>query len=110
MSRARKEAVVIARVWRGWTKPEHAQEYADYVHAWAAGPSGYRATPGNRGAWVLHRDDGERAEIVALSLWDSEEAIKSLIGDDITAPVFYAKDEQLLVARERTVTHYHVIG
>ena len=43
-----------------------------------------------------------------LSFWDSEESIKSLIGDDIAVPVFFPMDEHYLIDRERTVSHYSV--
>ena len=100
---------MIARVWRGWTKSEDGDEYAEYVQEWSSSDSGYETAPGNRGAWILQREEGDRAEIMVVSLWDSEESIKALIGDDITVPLFYPRDEQLLVARERTVSHYLVV-
>jgi hypothetical protein len=37
----------------------------------------YRDTPGNRGAWILRREDGDRVEFVTLSFWDSMDASAS---------------------------------
>jgi hypothetical protein len=42
---------MIARVWRGWTSVDDADAYASYVEQ--TGIKGYRAIPGNQGAWIL---------------------------------------------------------
>jgi heme-degrading monooxygenase HmoA len=59
--------------------------------------AGYRNTPGNRGAWMLRRDDGDRSEIVTFSLWESREHIKAFAGDDVEQAVFYPEDDRFLV-------------
>jgi len=68
----------------------------------------YRQTPGNRGAYVLRRILGDRAEFVTLSFWDSEESIRAFAGEDIEKAVFYPEDDRFLVAREPTAEHYEV--
>jgi heme-degrading monooxygenase HmoA len=98
---------MIARMWRGWTTTENAATYAEYVSR--TGLAAYRATPGNRGAWILQRDIGGRTEIVTLSLWESLDAVAQFAGHDVTKAVFYPEDDQYLVDRELAVTHYHVI-
>jgi len=97
---------MIARIWRGWTKREDASAYAEYVRS--TGLVGYRQTPGNRGAYILQRDQGERTEIITLSFWDSLEAIKGFAGEDVERAVFYPEDDRYLVARDLTVTHFTV--
>ncbi|HUN35604.1 MAG TPA: hypothetical protein VMU95_26700 [Trebonia sp.] len=72
------------------------------------GIDGYRRTPGNRGAWVLWRIDGGRAEFVTVSFWDSRAAIEGFAGPDIDKAVFYPEDERFLVQRDLTVQHYEV--
>ena len=52
------------------------------------GIAGYQRTPGNRGAWELWRMDGDRAEIVKVSLWESWSAIEAFAGQDIEQAVF----------------------
>jgi hypothetical protein len=97
---------VIARVWRGWVKPEDAPAYVEYIER--TGLSDYRRTQGNRGAWILQRRDGDRMEVVTLSFWDSYDSIRGFAGDDVIRARFYPEDERFLVARETTVTHYAV--
>lgn len=74
------------------------------------GIEGYQGTPGNRGAWLLWRTEGDRAEFVTVSFRDSREAIEAFAGQDISTAVFYADDEQFLIERDLTVNHYEVAG
>jgi heme-degrading monooxygenase HmoA len=97
---------MIARIWRGWTRPEDAEPYARY--AAETGLRAYRTTPGNRGAWLLHRAEGDRAEILTISFWESLAAVATFAGDDVEAAVFYPDDDRWLVDRETRVTHYIV--
>ena len=97
---------MIARIWRGWTRTEDADAYVAYLQE--TGIPAYRATPGNRAAFILRRPDGDRTEFVTLSLWRSLDAIKAFAGEAFEDAVFYAEDDRFLVERERTVTHYEV--
>ena len=97
---------MIARTWRGWTRRGDADAYLEYLRE--TGLAAYRATPGNRGAWALQRDDGERTEIVTLSFWESLDAVRAFAGDDIDRALFYPDDDRFLVDRELTVTHYRL--
>lgn len=97
---------MIARTWRGWTRPEDADTYAAYIAD--TGLAEYAATPGNRGAYLLHRLDGDRVEFIAFSLWDSQESIVGFAGEDITTAVFYPEDDRYLIDREVTTQHYTV--
>ena len=99
---------MIARMWRGWVRPDDAPAYAEYIER--TGLADYRQTPGNRGAWMFQRRDGERMEIVTLSFWDSYEAVSRFAGADISRARFYPEDEQYLIGRELCVTHYEVVS
>jgi len=99
---------MIARIWRGVVRAEDAADYASYIQR--TGIAGYKATPGNRGAWFLSRVDGDRAEIVTLSFWDDRQAIQGFAGQDIDQAVFYPEDDRYLVERDLTVRHYEVAG
>ena len=99
---------MIARIWRGAVRAEDAPAYAAYVQQ--TGIAGYQRTPGNRGAWALWRVDGDRAEIVTVSLWESRSAIEAFAGQDIEQAVFYPEDDRYLIDRDLTVRHYEVAG
>jgi len=97
---------MLARIWRGATRAADADAYVDYLRM--TGLKEYRETRGNRGAWVLWRVDGDRAEFITLSFWESRDAIRGFAGDDIERAVFYPEDDRFLVDRAPTVEHYEV--
>jgi heme-degrading monooxygenase HmoA len=99
---------VIARIWRGWTRAEDAEAYVAYIEA--TGLKEYRGTPGNQGAWMLRRIEGDRCEFVTLSFWDSLDAVRAFAGDDPEQAVFYPEDDRFLVERDLTVTHFEIVG
>jgi heme-degrading monooxygenase HmoA len=98
---------MIARTWTGAVLRKDADAYADYIRE--TGFAEYAQTAGNRGAWMLRRDDGDRTEFITLSMWDSVEAIKAFAGDDIEAAVLYPEDEQYLIDGASSVAHYEVV-
>jgi heme-degrading monooxygenase HmoA len=99
---------MVVRTWRGWTRAEDADRYAEYVAE--TGLKEYRATPGNRGAWILRRTEGDRCEFVTVSVWDSLDDIRGFAGDDVGRAVFYPEDDEFLVERELTVDHWELWG
>jgi heme-degrading monooxygenase HmoA len=99
---------MIARIWRGAVRAEDAPAYAEYVQR--TGIEGYQRTPGNRGAWALWRVEGDHAEFITVSLWESRAAIEAFAGQDIDKAVFYPDDDQFLIERDLTARHYEVAG
>lgn len=98
---------MVVRTWRGWTRAEDADRYVEYLRE--TGLKEYRATPGNRGAWVLRRSVGDRCELVTVSVWDSLEDVCGFAGDDVDRAVFYPEDDAFLVDRELTVDHWELL-
>jgi heme-degrading monooxygenase HmoA len=94
----------IARIWRGETRAADADAYLEVLER--TGVADYRAVEGNRGVLVLRRLQGDRAEFLLLTLWDSREAIVRFAGDDIERARYYPEDEQYLLAFAPTVDHY----
>lgn len=101
-----KAPSLIARIWRGWTRAEDTEAYAEYILA--TGMAEYESTPGNRGAYLISRPDGNRTEFLTVSFWDTEDAIVAFAGKDIDQAVFYPEDDRYLVDREITVRHFTV--
>ena len=98
---------MIARTWRGSTKAEDAEAYLAYLHE--TGFAEYQATPGNRGVLGLRRMIDGKAELLLVTLWDSEEAIRRFAGDAPDRAVYYPEDERFLVEKDEHVDHYEVI-
>ena len=97
---------MIARIWRGWTRPEDTEAYATYIRT--TGIAEYEAIPGNQGAYLISRPDGDRTEFLTVSFWDTYDAIAAFAGSDIEQAVFYPEDDRYLVDRETTVRHFTV--
>ena len=98
---------MIARIWRGHTPEEKADQYLDYLKA--TGLRDYRATEGNRGVRVLRRTSDGRAEFLLISLWESFDAIRKFVGEDFERAVYYPEDKNYLLGFEPTVAHYEVL-
>jgi heme-degrading monooxygenase HmoA len=103
-----QEVSMIARTWHGMVAAERADEYQTYLEQ--TGLPDYRATPGNRGVWVLRRTEGNRAHFLLVSLWESIDAIRAFAGDDVEQARYYPEDEDFLLELEPRVTHYEVVA
>ena len=99
---------MIARTWRGAVRAADAEAYADYIRR--TGLAAYAATPGNLGAWLMYRIEGDRAEVETISLWESMDAIHGFAGEDVEQAVFYPEDDRFLVDRDLTAHHWVVAG
>jgi len=97
---------MIARIWRGITLKEKADDYLAYLHE--TGIKDYAKTAGNRGVTILRRDQGEHCEIMLISLWDSMEAVRAFAGENAERSVYYPEDEHFLLQMEPLVRHYEV--
>jgi heme-degrading monooxygenase HmoA len=97
---------MIARIWRGRVPAAKADAYLDYLLA--TGLKDYGATPGNRGVWALRRIEGEVAEFVTLTFWDSMDAVRAFAGEDVERAVYYPEDDEYLLEKEPRVEHYEV--
>jgi len=97
---------MIARVWRGITLKEKADDYLAYLNE--TGLKDYAKTPGNRGVNVLRRDQGEHCEVMLISLWESMDAVRAFAGENPERSVYYPEDEHYLLQMEPLVRHYEV--
>lgn len=98
---------MILRTWRGSTTVEDRDHYLAYLQR--TGIKEYKATPGNRGVFVVQREHDGLAEFVLLTLWDSMEAVEQFAGSSPQRAVFYPEDDAFLVERDEHVDHYAVL-
>jgi heme-degrading monooxygenase HmoA len=98
---------MIARIWRGATRAADAERYLDYLDR--TGLRDYRATPGNRGVFVLRRLREERAEFLLLTLWESFDAIATFAGEEIDKARYYPEDRAFLLELDPKVEHYELV-
>ncbi len=102
---------MICRVWRGWTAPENAQSYDDYLRKElfphlqqelrAQGFLGYKLLRLTR--------DGE-AEFMTMLYFESIEKVRAFAGENYETPVISAKARALLSHYAARADHYQVSG
>ena len=97
---------MIARIWSGAVRATDADTYAAYIRE--TGFAEYGRTPGNRGAYLLRRDDEGVTEFTALSLWESVDAIRAFAGEDVEAAHIAPEARALLSRWDERVAHYEV--
>jgi heme-degrading monooxygenase HmoA len=97
---------VIARLWHGAVEADKGDAYMRYLEK--TGLPDYRATPGNRGVYVLRRAEAQAAHFLLVSLWESWDAIRAFAGEDLDRARYYPEDADFLLELEPTVIHYEV--
>jgi len=95
---------MIARLWHGRVPLARSDDYLALMRKVAL--PDYRATPGNRGAWVLHRRADDAAHFEMLTFWDSLEAIAAFAGPDAAVAKYYDFDRDFLLEFEPTARHF----
>ncbi len=76
---------MIARIWHGYTSPEHADAYEAMLKPEPL--PGLGKIKGYRGSYVLRRNSGSEVEFITILLWDSIEAIRAVAGTDYETAV-----------------------
>ncbi|HLU10228.1 MAG TPA: antibiotic biosynthesis monooxygenase [Oceanobacillus sp.] len=97
---------MIARIWHGRTDTAKADAYLDILQR--TGIPDYKATPGNLGAYILRREEGDVTHFITFTFWESMDAIKAFAGEDVEMAKYYPEDQDYLLEFEPTVTHYEV--
>jgi len=97
---------MIARFWRGVTKAKDANAYLEYLTQ--TGVNDILKTEGNRGIHLLHRVNGDEAEFLFISLWDSLDSIRHFAGPHVEVAVYYPEDRAYLLELTPKVIHYEV--
>ena len=70
---------MIARIWHGYTKPEHADAYEAMLKPELL--PGIGKVKGYQSSYLLRRDLGEEFEFITIMLWDSIDAIRAVLTD-----------------------------
>ncbi len=97
---------MIARHWRGWTKPNDADAYEELlIHTVLPGLS---HVDGYRGGYVLRSDGPEESEFVVINFFAALDAVRRFAGANYATPVFEPQAKELLIRFEPIAMHYAV--
>ena len=98
---------MIARLWRGTATKANASAYRRHFTETVV-PQ-LEALPGHRGAWLLQRDVEGTVEILALTVWESLDAIHAFAGTDAEAAVIEPAALAVLSEAEPRARHYEIV-
>jgi len=98
---------MIARVWHGYAKPEHADAYEALLKPELL--PGISKAKGYKGSYLLRRNAGEEVEFVTMLLWDSLDALRAAAGhDDYETAIIPEERRKYLSRFDAKAAHYEV--
>jgi antibiotic biosynthesis monooxygenase (ABM) superfamily enzyme len=98
---------VIARIWHGWTSPDNADAYEEFLRK-KMFPSIHRV-PGYVGADLLRRDAGDEIAFVTITRFESLESVRAFAGEDYEQAVVEPEARSLLSRFDERSEHYEVV-
>ena len=99
---------MIARVWHGFTTPEHADAYESHLKPELL--PGLSRKKGFRGSHLLRRTVGSEVEFITIILWDSLDDVRAIAGHDYEKAVIPEDRLPLLSRYETRAAHYEVVS
>jgi hypothetical protein len=99
MSKSKRGRPTIARIWRGRTKRDKADEYAAYLYREGIKPLEEKAL----GVQQLREDRETESEFITISYWETIEAMSSFAGEDPTKIHHLDRDEEFLIELPESV-------
>jgi heme-degrading monooxygenase HmoA len=97
---------MIARIWHGYTTPEHADAYEAMLKPEPL--PGLAKVKGYKGSYVLRRAAGDEVEFITILLWDSLDAIRAVAGADYEVAVVPEERRRYLKRYDAKAQHYEV--
>jgi len=99
---------MIARVWHGSTKPEHADAYESHLKPELL--PGLSQKKGFRGSYLLRRAAGDEIGFITIILWDSIDDVRAIAGPDYEKAVIPEDRLPLLTRYDARAAHYEVVS
>ena len=106
MSSSRASQPKIARIWRGRTTSERADEYAAYLYEHGIKPLEEKAL----GVQLFREDRKTESEFVTISYWESVEAMPRFAGDDPRRIHHLERDPEFLIELPKEVQVLDIVA
>lgn len=97
---------MIARVWRGITTRELADDYLAHIQDKAV--PRLEGAHGLKQSYVFKREQGDKCEFQIITLWDTVQAMREWAGGDPERAVYLDEDDRYLLDMEPLVRLYEV--
>ena len=98
---------MIARVWRGWARRDDGDAYEAFLGTLFSALA--ERVPGFHGGYVLRRERRGEDEFVAITLFESLNAVRAFAGEEYEVPVIEPEAGRLLTRRDDRASHYEVV-
>jgi heme-degrading monooxygenase HmoA len=99
---------MIARIWHGYTKPEHADAYEAMLKPELL--PGIGKVSGYKGSYLLRRDTGTEVEFTTIMLWDSMDAVRAVAGPDHETAVVPEERRKYLTRYDAKSAHFEIVS
>lgn len=97
---------MIARIWHGYTKLEHADAYESMLKPELL--PGISKVKGYRGSYLLRRNTGAEVEFITILLFDSLDSIRAITGPDYETAVIPEERRRFLSHYDAKSAHYEI--
>ncbi|MBF1802351.1 antibiotic biosynthesis monooxygenase [Alloalcanivorax profundimaris] len=99
---------MIKRIWHGWTTHANADRYESLLKEEIFPGIEAKQVPGYRGIQLLRREHADEVEFITLMGFDSLDAIKAFVGEDVTVSDVPDKAREVLARWDAHAQHYEM--
>ncbi len=99
---------MIARIWHGRSRPEHAGAYEAMLKPEVL--PGIGKVKGYRGSYLLRRNVGNEVEFITIILWDSIDAVRAFAGPDYETSIIPEERRKYLSRHDAEAAHYEIVA
>jgi antibiotic biosynthesis monooxygenase (ABM) superfamily enzyme len=97
---------LIARIWHGYTAPEHADAYEAMLKPELL--PGIAKVKGYQGSYLLRRPAGAEVEFITIMIFDSLDSIRAVTGPDYETAVIPEERRKYLARYDAKSQHYEI--
>ena len=97
---------MIARIWRGYTRPERADLYEAMLKPELL--PGIGKKKGYRGSYLLRREADGEVEFMTVMLWDSVDALRAAAGPNYETAIIPEERRKYLSRYDQRAAHYEI--
>ncbi len=97
---------MIARIWHGYAKPEHAEAYEKSLKPELL--PGLSKVKGFKGSYLLKKVSEAEVEFVTIMLWESIDDMRSVAGPNYEIAIIPENRRQYLARFDERATHYEI--
>ena len=99
---------MVARVWQGFTLPENADAYENFLKTEFLPTIEKKNIDGYRKFQLLRFDKGPEVEFITIMWFDSLDKIRQFAGEDYEKAVVHPKAQQLLLRYDDRSKHFEL--